>query len=227
MNDIKFEFGVPQTGIKRHSVMRRLVQSFPKGFINILEVGSYEGCSAIVWSHSVFEHSGSGNVLCIDPWKPYIPWDQAACSQPARMMNADLASGEVYERFKKNTAKRDGMVPINHFIGTFQDWNAVGLMIFDIVFLDGAHDYRSVLNDIELAATMIKPGGILCGDDLEKQADELDIDSIRPMADREYIPDFHPGVTLAVWDAMGGRVWCEEGVWAVRYMGNGIWSTTI
>jgi hypothetical protein len=36
---------------------------------------------------------------------------------------------------------------------------------FDIVYIDGSHDYNSVTNDIRSWIPKIKKGGFICGDD--------------------------------------------------------------
>lgn len=36
---------------------------------------------------------------------------------------------------------------------------------FDLIFIDGAHDYTSVRNDIKIAFSALKAGGIICGHD--------------------------------------------------------------
>jgi predicted O-methyltransferase YrrM len=43
---------------------------------------------------------------------------------------------------------------------TFQD------AYFDWVYIDGDHSYSAVMNDLFAWSTKVKPGGILCGDDL-------------------------------------------------------------
>ena len=68
---------------------------------------------------------------------------------------------------------------------------------------------------------MVKDGGIICGDDLELQADQVDIDFARSNVDIDYIEDpntglhFHPGVTMAVKDTIGD-VSNYFGYWMVK-----------
>ena len=81
---------------------------------------------------------------------------------------------------------------------------------FDLVFVDGDHSYAAVLADIQAAGGLIKDGGVLCGDDLERQSFEIDQAYARTQIDSDYIRDprsgheYHPGVTLAVGELFGG-----------------------
>jgi hypothetical protein len=50
--------------------------------------------------------------------------------------------------------------------GDASDFSRIlGSSLFSLVFIDGAHDYRSVMNDIIFGLRVIEPGGILCGHD--------------------------------------------------------------
>lgn len=43
--------------------------------------------------------------------------------------------------------------------------NQIKLPMFDLIYIDGEHQYDFVKNDIEISLSLIKPGGIICGDD--------------------------------------------------------------
>jgi predicted O-methyltransferase YrrM len=55
---------------------------------------------------------------------------------------------------------------------------------FDLIFIDGAHDYESVKADIEIATRHIVLGGIICGHDfnmfkgVSEAAIEFEVDAI-------------------------------------------------
>ncbi len=64
----------------------------------------------------------------------------------------------------------------------------------------------------------------MCGDDLELQVSEINLENAKKNIDSDFIPDpktnnwFHPGVTLAVGEFFGEvSVW--EGFWAMRKRG--------
>lgn len=76
------------------------------------------------------------------------------------------------------------------------------------------------------AKRLVRVGGLLCGDDLEAQlAGSVGESAARELSDVDYQDGYHPGVSLAVYEAFV-RVWCENGVWAMKRTLNG-WSAEL
>ena len=189
--------------------------------ITILEVGSWVGSSALTWAQAIDSFiPGKGRILCVDAWDHYLS-------------NEDMERGEVYNVMEKtcklaysiflhNISTYKGEARIDHFRGPSQSvLPYLSDNFFDIVYLDGSHYYDSVLFDIKEACRLVKDGGIICGDDLELQADQVDIDFARSNKNIDYIEDlntgrhFHPGVTMAVNDTLG-NVSNYFGYWMVK-----------
>ncbi len=222
------DFGISQGDGTRLAVLDRLIAKLAVGAskLKVLEVGSYEGRSALAFSASIVQYcEHGGTVVCVDPWKPYLPEEDVQSNDTCRLMEADLKAGTVFNRFVSNTKQADQKAPISFYVGTLS--GALPLLSgeqFDLVYIDGSHAYADVFNDISAAKTLVKVGGILCGDDLERQLNQCDPDRVEKISHREYADGFHPGVTLAVWRAFG-RVWCEEGVWAMQKGVDHKWSS--
>ena len=189
--------------------------------ITILEVGSWAGSSALTWAQAIDSIiPEKGRILCVDSWDHYISKE-------------DIKRGKVYSAMEKtcklaysiflhNISTYGGGARIDHFRGPSQSvLPYLSDNFFDIVYLDGSHYYDSVLFDIKQACRLVKNGGIICGDDLELQADQIDIDFARRNGNIDYIEDpktaqhFHPGVTMAVNDTLG-NVSNYFGYWMVR-----------
>jgi predicted O-methyltransferase YrrM len=88
---------------------------------------------------------------------------------------------------------------------------------FDLIYVDGSHIYGDVKRDLEQASRLIRPGGLICGDDLDQAptADLLAIARQHLEDDTHVLPDgsaIHPGVMLAVTEAFGD-VRSEGGFW--------------
>jgi tetratricopeptide (TPR) repeat protein len=103
----------------------------------------------------------------------------------------------------------------------------LGEQKFDLAFVDGDHSYSSALNDIENSAPLVAEAGVICGDDLELQIHQLDVQHARENNQKDYVMDpktqskYHPGVSLAVGEFFG-EVSAWEGFWAMRKR-NGRW----
>ena len=210
-------FGVSQGDDNRLGVLDRLVAELKASVLNVLEIGSYEGRSALTFSASIGRHCEyGGSVTCIDPWKPYLPADDVNSNETCRRMEDDLREGIVFNRFCANIKHAHKRVPIYFHVGTLSGFalSATGAR-FGLIYIDGSHAYEDVNEDIRVAMNLVEIGGVICGDDLERQLNTCDPEHVRQIRHREYVDGFHPGVTLAVW-AVFGKVWSDNGVWAVR-----------
>jgi predicted O-methyltransferase YrrM len=191
--------------------------------LRILEVGSWAGGSAITWAAAISkQNAGRGVVVCVDSWKPFFDPAEMGAAPVYREMAAALATGRILDLFRHNVRAagfEDTVVPV---IGASQDvLPLLGQSSFDLVFIDADHRYSRAGRDLALAAPLVAENGILCGDDLELQLDEVDRGFTRAECQRDFVPDprtgqdYHPGVTLAVGELLG-RVSGWEGFWAVR-----------
>ena len=216
----------------RHVVMQELVrlETSRRGTapFEILEVGSWAGGSAITWADALTRHHQSnGRVVCVDPWKPYFDVNKRPDAAVYREMSEALANDTIYDLFLHNitTAGHARLIlPLRGASTTMLP--ALPRNYFDVVFVDGDHSYAAVLTDIRAATALIKDGGLLCGDDLERQIFEIDEVYARTQIESDYIRDprsgqeYHPGVTLAVGELFG-EVSQVAGCWAVRKLGTG------
>jgi predicted O-methyltransferase YrrM len=85
--------------------------------------------------------------------------------------------------------------------------------MFDLINIDGDHTYPVVLSDMQQARRLIKPGGIICGDDLERQIESgQELSEVMDNCHIDFIGGYHPGVTLAVYTVFG-RVQEQDGFW--------------
>ena len=219
----------------RNAYMRQLVKQSVEGkhqrSYEILEVGSWTGASAITWASALkdFNHA-KGKVVCLDIWGAYPELERVMHESHQqnvyRELYEALNTGKIHELFLHNVRAAGHEDVIHPFKG-----NSQALLplfadeAFDIVYLDGSHTYEAVYRDLTLSMRLVKPGGILCGDDLELQTEEIDVPSAIKNQLQDYVEDprtkksFHPGVTLAVGETFG-RVSAWEGFWAMKKMNN-------
>jgi Methyltransferase domain len=145
---------------------------------NIVELGSYLGRSTRALADNT-----PGTILCVDDFKG--PRD-------VEIDDEEL----IYEDFIKN------MEGVRHKLHICkQDFADVDPAQynhpFDMIFIDGGHDYASVKRDIDKWYPYLAPGGLLCGHDFEKNYPELR---------RAVLERFPEGVKLLP----GGAIWIVE-----------------
>ncbi|MGH2652413.1 MAG: class I SAM-dependent methyltransferase, partial [Actinomycetota bacterium] len=211
-------------------VLRVLAASLARP-LEILEVGSWAGASAVTWAKALQEAGRGGTVMCVDTWSPYFDLTRETGRNYAEMDEAGR-TGDAFRLFVHNIRSSgvEGMIrhrigDSREVLGTFQPGSS------DLVYLDGSHVFEVVQSDIGHARRLLRPGGILCGDDLELQQAEVDpkehgagvtsgLDYILSSTAGRY---YHPGVTEAVAVELG-EVSAWNGFWAVRKREHG-WQT--
>ena len=111
--------------------------------IQMLEIGSYEGRSAVWFLENILTHPTAG-IVCIDFF--------TRLSLSMRFDHNIRHSGPV-AKVTKIKGHSDAIIinqPLDHF---------------DIIYVDGSHDAAPVLMDAMLCWYRLKPGGVLIFDD--------------------------------------------------------------
>lgn len=194
----------------------------------ILELGSWVGASALSWAQGLIQHNNArGTITCIDAWKPFFN-RQTHVDDVYLQMEQALSMETAYQVFMHNISTLPKTLTCQHLRGKSD--HILPLLrenTFDVVFIDGDHAYTPVLKDIKNSISLIKEGGIICGDDLNLQLFQIDKEHALKHAEEDFIKDpktnrnYHPGVTLAV-NEIFGEVSSWGGFWAMQKR-NGSW----
>lgn len=148
-----------------------------------LEVGSYEGRSAMwILDHLLLDKPGS-SITCVDPWSEI--WSHSNPQEPLFNHNTAGDSRVV----KRRGLSRDVLPTLTK-------------ESFHGIYIDGSHDEKDVRDDAAMAISLLAPGGVLIFDDYE----ELTLDG-RP-ADRCYY-----GVNAAVKKFQAKHLFDLKAVW--------------
>jgi predicted O-methyltransferase YrrM len=194
--------------------------------LDVLEIGSWAGASAVTWAMALREAGASATVTCVDPWLPYFD-AEAEHDRHYRDMNDAARDGLIAQLFEHNIRCAGVADMIRQRRGYSQNvLPELPSGQFDIVYIDGSHRFEDVRFDIQQAKRLLRGGGVICGDDLERQSSEVSADELSQAiaGGRDYVyseasrSHYHPGVTAAVgreFDSVG--VW--DGFWAVRKRG--------
>lgn len=139
---------------------REMVQRFPSGS-HFVEVGSWKGRSA---AFMTVEICNSGKTIifdCIDTWKGSPENLDPTC----KGYDPELAEkGDLYQVFLENLSPvRGAFRPFQ--LDSIQASKKYSDQSLDFVFIDAAHDYGSVYQDIHHWLPKVKDGGVLAGHD--------------------------------------------------------------
>lgn len=209
----------------RHGYMTELVRYYcdnlqEKRPIKILEIGSWAGGSAITWTNALRQFSQPDSKLyCVDAWELYFDTSKD-CHWTHKTMSKALVDNKIFGLFMHNMIASRNQDMVSVLKGKSQDiLSLFGANKFDIIFIDADHSYTGCRNDIIACAPLLVEGGVLCGDDLELQINEIDVANAESIKEGDVAVDpktgnrFHPGVTLAVGEFFNKKVSSDEGFW--------------
>lgn len=130
----------------------RLLETLPKDRPSRwVEIGSFQGRSAAWLAVEVANRGLDTQIHCVDSFES---WEADGIPQGAALE----------ELFRENTAPvadRLQLWPMRSTVAA-QEFAEGSL---DVVFVDGAHDYESVRDDIAAWWPKLRPGGFMAGDD--------------------------------------------------------------
>ena len=114
----------------------------------IAEIGSWMGRSTCALAENT-----TGTVYAIDTW--------AGSPETAE---ENVTSEQLFEQFTKNTEALPIKAIKKTSVDAAQYLYSQGIK-FDMIFIDAAHDYESVKQDILAWKPLLKDNGIMCGHD--------------------------------------------------------------
>lgn len=189
----------------RHAIMHGLEQS-PMS----------EACMAHLRRVAVDERQRCGRPLDILEVGSLFGESAKVLAHGGRVVCVDLFE-QGLERFTANT--------IGCHVTPFQGDSRLLLPLlpdhaYDLIFIDGDHTWPVVDNDLKQAKRLIRPGGVICGDDLEYMLTcPGDYREARPFRHVDYLTartGYHPGVSCAVYEQFGTSVTMQDRFWWVR-----------
>jgi predicted O-methyltransferase YrrM len=148
--------------------------------VNIVEIGSWRGRSAIGMAQNT-----DGIVTCVDTWSGHLE-------------ASDHFDPECFKDFLRNTKGFDNILPVPLESSKAAKVFANAGHLFDMIFIDGRHDFEGVKADIENWTPLLSPGGILCGHDYG-HSDWPDVVSVVNLI----IPKFRVVPNTTIWTTEG------------------------
>ncbi|MEW5895580.1 MAG: class I SAM-dependent methyltransferase [Candidatus Omnitrophota bacterium] len=202
------------------SLLRKELAASGKEF-NILEIGTWAGSSAFIWA-GICKEEGKGKIFCVDHWR-------ASPNSPEVMKKA-VKNDRIFNLFLHNM-RAGGHENVFSLRGPSDELlKVLKPESFDFIYVDGDHGYSQARKDILSAVSLLKDGGIICGDDLDVHPDSVEQEFLQQHKEEDYVqyPStgeyLHPGVALVIKEIFD-EVDCWNGFWAVRKNQSG-WEKT-
>lgn len=177
-----------------HPIFEKLISQLKPQVI--YEIGTYKGKSAIHMANLTKKYQiPNARIVCIDTWL-----GSAEHGHSDNDLKRVHGYPTIYYQFLANvmhTNNQDVIVPIPIDSISYYRVLKENQTYADLIFVDGGHFYESVSVDIRLYWEVLKPGGIMLGDD--------------------YCPKAWPDVVRAVHEFFPeDQVHVEEGKWWVQ-----------
>jgi hypothetical protein len=116
----------------------------------IVEIGCWLGRSTRALADNTL-----GTVWAVDTWHR---------SSPELLGELDLhPRGWLWAEWQRNLASRTNVIPVR--LNSLEAAEVLRGEKFEFVFIDAAHDYRSVCDDILAWSRLVAPSGLLAGHD--------------------------------------------------------------
>lgn len=153
-----------------HPVFRELFHRVKPRII--LEVGTWKGASAILMARLCKEMGLHGaEIVCIDTWLgSHEMWEDRVPGSYWGYEALGLENGfpTIYRQFLGNvvlSGHADVITPFPISSNNAAVFLARKGVVADLIYVDGGHNYRDVKSDIEAYWPLVRPGGVLLGDD--------------------------------------------------------------
>jgi SAM-dependent methyltransferase len=152
----------------KHEIFGRVLQRVDAR--DILEIGSWKGASAIHMAQIQQRLGRRGSeIVCVDTWLGSLEfWTNHADPSRYGALNLCLGYPTVYYTFLRNVQAM-GFAPV---ITPFPVTSAIAArffqvneLTFDVIYVDGSHDYDDVSADLAAYWPLVRPSGVMFGDD--------------------------------------------------------------
>ena len=148
-------------------ILDRLQNYFNKNEIIALEIGARYGESSTL----IIKNLNVKEYIIVDPYTSYDEYTQDGFNQIIKN-NED----NIYNETKNNLLKIHNNVKFfRTFSNDINTLNQIENNSIDLIFIDGNHTYKYVLEDLENYFPKLKKNGIICGDDFFMRMDKNDI----------------------------------------------------
>lgn len=153
-----------------HPIIREYIQKLRPALI--AEVGVWKGRCALNMAEYCRELDVEAEILCIDTWLGSPEhWLRRDNKNFYRSLNIKHGLPQIYWTFLRNVLDADAQRCITPMPMTSEVAFHVLKQLkvsLDLVHIDAGHEYESVYGDLSRYWSLLRPGGVLIGDDYGK-----------------------------------------------------------
>lgn len=135
----------------------------------IIEVGTWKGGSALNLAAHLDRLGLEAEIVCVDTWLGALEmWTDL--EDPTRHGGLGLKHGypTLYYQFLANVCRagqQERITPLPLPSATAAQWFAMNAVRADLIYIDGSHEEEDVYQDLVSYWDLVRPGGVLFGDD--------------------------------------------------------------
>jgi hypothetical protein len=136
----------------------------------LIEIGSWKGASANKMAKLLKQYEiPNPQLICIDTWLGSVEhWLDRADPNHFQSLNLKWGRPNIYHQFIANVLLMDNadvIIPFPASSSTALKFLAAKNLLADAVYIDAGHEYEDVIADMRGSWKLVKPGGVLFGDD--------------------------------------------------------------
>ena len=136
----------------------------------IIEVGTWKGASAIRMAELMKRHHVlKPQLICVDTWLGSVEhWMNRNDQNHFSSLALKWGRPDLYNTFLANvvrTGHDDVIVPFPADTSTAAKFFQRKAMYADLIYIDASHEYENVIADLVAFWEVLRPGGVLIGDD--------------------------------------------------------------
>jgi len=164
-----------------HPVFGQLIdRTNPK---TIIEVGTWKGASALYMADLCHSKSLNSHIYCVDTWLGAVEFCTTLADTPERDLLLRNGYPQIYYQFISNVIHKGHQQRITPVPNT--SLNAAKILAYhgvkaELIYIDGSHEYDDVKADIKAYLPLLKPGGIMFGDDYGWQGVQQAVNEMIP-----------------------------------------------
>lgn len=135
----------------------------------IIEVGTWKGGSAITLAEHAGKNGLDPEIICVDTWLGALEmWTDLEDGERHGSLGLKHGYPTLYYQFLTNVCRagmQDRITPFPIPSVTAAQWFSLRDVKADLIYIDGSHEEEDVYQDLLSYWGLVRPGGVLFGDD--------------------------------------------------------------